>query len=61
MKFQKGQLVRPVKHRLGHFGGNLAIVLAASFGTIRIRWLNGKAAGSEHFDFADAFKVVSGK
>jgi hypothetical protein len=39
----------------------LAIVLAESFGDVRIRWLNGRAAGSEDFDYADIFEVVSGK
>ena len=61
MKFQKGQLVRPIKFRHRHQGGTLAIVLAESFGDVRIRWLNGRAAGSEDFDYADIFEVVSGK
>jgi hypothetical protein len=39
----------------------LAIVLAESFGDVRIRWLNGRAAGSEHFDYTDVFKVLGGK
>jgi hypothetical protein len=39
----------------------LAIVLAESFGDVRIRWLNGRAAGSEHFDYADVFEVLGGK
>lgn len=61
MKFQRGQLVRPVKFRRRHQGGTLAIVLAESFGDVRIRWLNGRGAGSDHFDYADIFEVVSGK
>lgn len=61
MKLQKGQLVRPIKFRRRHQGGTLAIVLAASFGDVRIRWLNGRAAGSETFDYVDVFKVLSGK
>ena len=60
MKFQKGQLVRPYKFRHRHQGGTLAIVLAESFGDVRIRWLNGRAAGSEDFDYTDIFEVVSG-
>lgn len=61
MKFQKGQLVRPVKWRRRHKGGTLAIVLAESFGEVRIRWLNGRAAESETFDYADIFKVLGDK
>lgn len=61
MKFQKGQLVRPRYKRHRHQGGTLAIVLAESFGDVRIRWLNGRAAGSEDFDYTDIFEVVSGK
>mgnify|MGYP003137898775 CR=1 FL=1 len=61
MKFQVGQLVRPVKFRHRHQGGTLAIVLAESFGDVRIRWLNGRAAGSETFDYTDVFEVLSGK
>lgn len=61
MKFQKGQLVRPNKFRHRHQGGTLAIVLAVAVGEVRIRWLNGRAAGSETFDYADVFKVLGGK
>jgi len=61
VKFQKGQLVRPNKRRHRHQGGTLAIVLAESFGDVRIRWLNGRAAGSEHFDYADVFEVLGDK
>jgi len=61
MKFQRGQLVRPSKFRRRHQGGTLAIVLAESFGHVRIRWLNGRAAGSEYFDYTDIFEVVSSK
>jgi hypothetical protein len=39
----------------------LAIVLAEDGGEVRIRWLNGRAAGSETFDYADVFKVLGGK
>ena len=61
MKFQKGQLVRPRYRRIRHHGGTLAIVLAESFGDVRIRWLNGRAAGSETFDYVDVFEVLGGK
>ena len=61
MKLQKGQLVRPYKFRYRHKGGTLAIVLAESFGDVRIRWLNGRAAGSEHFDYTDVFEVLGDK
>ncbi len=61
MKFQKGQLVRPVTFRHRHQGGTLAHVLAESFGDIRIRLLNGKAARPQTFDYADVFKVLGGK
>ena len=61
MKFQKGQLVRPNKFRHRHQGGTLAIVLAVAVGEIRIRWLNGRAAGSEDYSFASEFKALSGK
>ena len=61
MKFQKGQLVRPIKFRHRHQGGTLAIVLAEAFGDVRIRWLNGRAAGSEDFDYADIFEGLGGK
>lgn len=61
MKFQRGQLIRPKKFRHRHQGGTLAIVLAESFGDVRIRWLNGRAAGSEHFDYTDVFEVLGDK
>ena len=54
-------MVRPIKFRHRHQGGTLAIVLAESFGDVRIRWLNGRAAGSETFDYTDVFKVLGDK
>ena len=69
MKFQIGQLVKPVRRRHRFRGGTLAMVKSepeqAWLGTDAdalgawLLWLNGDYAGEEVHEPLDLFKVVS--